>query len=86
MNCWDACDGYDDPICEICAQMSNGTSIESATTNNSNCSACYPTICIPDPPPDLDCKDIRAKNFTVLNCDPHRFDGDGDGIGCEPYH
>ena len=20
-SCWDACDGYDDPICEICARL-----------------------------------------------------------------
>ena len=43
----------------------------------------YPDFCIPSPPPDLDCKDIPQKRFTVLQPDPHRFDGDKDGIGCE---
>jgi hypothetical protein len=43
----------------------------------------YPDICIAPPPPDLDCKDISARNFRVLSPDPHRFDRDGDGIGCE---
>lgn len=48
-----------------------------------NCSPAYPTVCIPPPPPDLDCKDIPHKNFKVKAPDPHRFDGDKDGIGCE---
>jgi hypothetical protein len=43
----------------------------------------YPDICIAPPLPDLDCKDISARNFRVLSPDPHRFDWDGDGIGCE---
>ncbi|HEY9616010.1 MAG TPA: excalibur calcium-binding domain-containing protein [Microcoleaceae cyanobacterium] len=47
------------------------------------CSPAYPDICIPPPPPDLDCKDIAARNFRVLPPDPHRFDRDKDGIGCE---
>ncbi|MGI0484629.1 calcium-binding protein with excalibur domain protein [Pantanalinema rosaneae CENA516] len=47
------------------------------------CSPAYPEVCIPLPPPDLDCKDIPYRNFKVLPPDPHRFDGDKDGIGCE---
>jgi len=48
-----------------------------------SCDPSYPDFCIPPPPPDLDCKDIPQKKFTVLQPDPHRFDGDKDGIGCE---
>lgn len=52
-----------------------------------NCEASYPDVCIPIGSADLDCGDIDARRFTVLwnvaNPDPHRFDGDGDGIGCE---
>ncbi len=48
-----------------------------------NCSPAYPDFCIPSPPPDLDCPDIGRHNFTVLAPDPHRFDADHDGIGCE---
>jgi hypothetical protein len=48
-----------------------------------NCSPAYPTVCIPPPPPDLDCKDIPYRNFQGLPPDPHRFDADHDGIGCE---
>lgn len=48
-----------------------------------NCDPAYPTVCIPPPPPDLDCGDIPYRRFQVLPPDPHRFDGDGNGIGCE---
>ncbi len=48
-----------------------------------DCDPAYPDVCIPSPPPDLDCADIPYRNFLVLPPDPHRFDGDGDGIGCE---
>jgi hypothetical protein len=47
------------------------------------CDPSYPTVCIPPPPPDLDCRDIPYRNFVVRPPDPHRFDRDGDGIGCE---
>ncbi len=50
---------------------------------NGNCDPAYPTVCIPSPPPDLDCPDIPYRRFQVLPPDPHRFDGsDNDGIGC----
>jgi len=48
-----------------------------------DCDHSYPDFCIPSSPPDLDCKYISQKRFTVLQPDPHRFDGDKDGIGCE---
>jgi micrococcal nuclease len=48
------------------------------------CHPSYPDFCIPPPPPDLDCKDIRGpKPFHVRPPDPHRFDRDHDGWGCE---
>ena len=50
---------------------------------SSNCDSAYPSGCIARPPPDLDFKDISAKNFEVRSPDPHNFDGDSDGIGCE---
>ena len=54
-----------------------------ATQEPDNCDPSYPTVCIPPPPPDLDCTDIPYRNFRVLPPDPHNFDGDGDGVGCE---
>lgn len=47
------------------------------------CEPAYPTICVPSPPPDLDCPEISFQNFQVLPPDPHGFDADGDGRGCE---
>jgi hypothetical protein len=47
-----------------------------------SCDPSYPTVCIPPPPPDLNCADIEFRNFVVLQPDPHRFDGNKDGIGC----
>jgi micrococcal nuclease len=48
-----------------------------------NCDPSYPEVCIASAPPDLDCGDIPFRNFKVLPPDPHYFDQDGDGIGCE---
>lgn len=53
------------------------------TRNPALCAPEYPTVCIPPPPPDLDCGDIVYRRFTVLPPDRHQFDVDGDGIGCE---
>lgn len=58
------------------------TKIE-ATNNNNDCDSSYPDACIPPYPPDLNCDDISDKNFEVLPPDPHGFDRDEDGIGCE---
>ncbi len=48
-----------------------------------DCDPSYPGVCIPLAPPDLDCGDIPFRRFDVLPPDPHRFDSDGDGVGCE---
>jgi hypothetical protein len=47
------------------------------------CASSYPERCIPPPPPRLTCQDIGLSNFLVLPPDPHHFDPDQDGIGCE---
>ncbi len=51
------------------------------------CDPSYPTVCIPPPPPDLNCADIPYRNFRVLwnvpDPDPHHFDGNHNGIDCE---
>jgi hypothetical protein len=48
-----------------------------------NCDPSYPTVCIAPAPPDLDCGDIPYRHFKVLPPDPHGFDADHDGEGCE---
>lgn len=42
--------------------------------------------CIPPYPPDLDCSDIKKMGLApirVIGTDVHKFDGDGDEIGCD---
>jgi micrococcal nuclease len=57
----------------------------SASSANSrpSCDPAYPDVCIPPFPPDLSCADIPYDHVRVLPPDPHLFDGNGDGVGCE---
>jgi hypothetical protein len=52
-----------------------------------DCAPSYPDVCIPPPPPRLKCSDIPYSNFRVLwnvpRPDPHHFDRDRNGVGCE---
>ena len=64
------------------------TQVKSGEDNNrgGNCDRISypdPNVCIPPFPPDLNCDEVTYKNFKVIGSDPHRFDGDNDGIGCE---
>jgi hypothetical protein len=52
--------------------------------SGAGCLPSYPTVCLPAPPPDLDCQDLLVSSFPVVGTDPHRLDRDGDGIACEP--
>jgi len=56
---------------------------EPAAAGGGNCDPSYPSVCIPSYPPDLDCGDISYRRFDVIGSDPHGFDSDNDGIGCE---
>lgn len=51
------------------------------------CDPGYAGGCVPPYPPDLDCADVKGRGIPtpvrVLGSDPHRLDGDGDGLGCE---
>ncbi|EKU96968.1 calcium-binding protein with excalibur domain [Leptolyngbya sp. PCC 7375] len=52
------------------------------------CDPHYSGACVPvyrTEADDVDCADIEEKNFTVVTIgeDPHRLDGDKDGIACE---
>ena len=49
----------------------------------SNCDPNY-TPCVPNVSYDLDCPDIGF-SVTVIGSDPHRFDANNDGAGCESY-
>ncbi len=59
------------------------SSSKPASAPQQNCSGAYPGVCIPPGPPDLNCPDISYRNFKVLPPDPHGFDRDSDGVGCE---
>jgi hypothetical protein len=56
-----------------------------ATPRPTNCDPSYPSVCIRPVSQggDLDCSQIGYRNFPVVGSDPHRFDADNDGIGCE---
>jgi micrococcal nuclease len=59
------------------------SSIPAQPQQQNNCDPSYPDFCIPKNSPDLNCRDISQRRFRVLPPDPHGFDRDGDGIGCE---
>jgi len=69
------------------ACLSKGPPPPPPPPSGGKCAASYPTVCIRPPPPDLDCGEIPYRNFRVrwdvANPDPHRFDGNRDGVGCE---
>lgn len=49
----------------------------------SNCDPNY-SPCVPNVSYDLNCRDIGFR-VRVIGSDPHGFDRDGDGVGCEAY-
>jgi hypothetical protein len=66
--------------------MENATKIptfESDSNSTEGCDSSYPDICITTYSAKLICADIPFRNFKVILPDPHGFDSDGDGIGCE---
>jgi endonuclease YncB( thermonuclease family) len=58
-----------------------------APPRDGKCDPNYSGGCVPPYPPDLDCAHLRrlgiALPVRVIGQDPHRLDGDGDGLGCE---
>jgi micrococcal nuclease len=60
-----------------------GTTPPATGGDRPGCDPAYPDVCIPPSPPDLDCADVTFRRFRVLSPDPHRFDINHDGVGCE---
>ncbi len=56
----------------------------SSTPADNRCDPSYPAMCIRMDEPDLDCSNVGASDFPVVQPDRHRFDTDGDGFGCVP--
>jgi micrococcal nuclease len=83
---WKACPGTRlDPY----RAVDTGSSGPPASTPppSGKCDSSYAGACVPPYPPDLDCADLRALGLSlpvrVVGSDPHRLDGDHDGLGCE---
>ena len=55
-----------------------------APSPGDGCDPNYTGFCVPIVGHDLDCSDIGHR-VTVIGVDVHRFDVDGDGIGCDSY-
>ena len=68
---------------EIVTNASQSSNSESKSNSTEGCDSSYPEICITTYSAKLICADIPFRNFTVLLPDPHGFDSDGDGLGCE---
>jgi micrococcal nuclease len=56
--------------------------VPAMVAKRAGCDPSYPTVCIASPPPYLECRDIRPRSFKVFGRDPHGFDPDRDGLGC----
>lgn len=76
---WGACSYFGEPVGQEYSQ-NDDTHAAPIPTPDPPRTGSYP---VPPSPPDYDCGQISATGFTVRPGDPHRFDGDGDGIGCE---
>jgi len=64
---------------------SKQTGAADPTGGVAGCDPAYPDLCVPPPPPDLDCDYVYDQGFrhiTVLPPDPHNLDGNHDGVGC----
>ena len=79
---WKACPGTKlDPYGPVTTTRSGPPA--SKPPASGKCDPSYRGVCIPPYPPDLDCDDVPSSDFSVVGSDPHGFDGDGDGVGCE---
>lgn len=75
------------PPVEISPSATTGSAapLVGSTPATGQCDPAYPGVCIPpvSVAGDLDCSQISERRFTVLSPDPHNFDGNHDGVGCE---
>jgi micrococcal nuclease len=70
-------------VCNEPEPVSTGGGGGAGGAGDGPCDPSYPDVCIPPYPPDLDCGDVSFTYFRVEGSDPHGFDGDDDGMGCE---
>lgn len=91
---WSECEGDPEPTATPTTPPPDPTATPTSTPVPTeppadDCHPSYPDHCVPPPPPDLNCPDLPSswKPIRVLhnvpNPDPHGFDNDQDGWGCE---
>ena len=79
---WNACPGTElDPYGPVTTIRSGPAAKQPPPSGK--CDPSYRGVCIPPYPPDLDCDEVPYSDFSVIGSDPHGFDGDNDGVGCE---
>jgi micrococcal nuclease len=78
---WSRCGGVDTPLRRSKPAPAHQTRPGGSTPQGGGCDPGYDP-CIPPYPPDLDCGDVDGP-IQVTGDDPHGFDADGDGIGCD---
>ncbi len=77
-----ATESWQAPEQPVAAPPAAAAPVTNAVAPAGDCHPSYPTLCLPGGP-DLDCGEITARRFPGVPPDPHGFDGDSDGIGCE---
>jgi hypothetical protein len=59
-----------------------GTKVKITISVLPPCDPSYPDICLTPRGPDIDCADLTARAFRVLEPDPYDLDLNDDGYGC----
>jgi micrococcal nuclease len=79
---WALCGGFDADAAQADEALD---AIEQEGPGAGTCDPSYPDVCIPpiEVTGDLDCGQISFRRFRVVPPDPHQFDLDFDGVGCE---
>ena len=86
---WSACSSGATPPSTTPATTTTSPPIQPlAGQPRSGCEPAYPDDCIPPAPPDLDCGSATVRRRIRVDHthgDPHRFDANKDGWGCESF-
>jgi endonuclease YncB( thermonuclease family) len=78
---WNRCGGVDKPLTQPEPAPAPAPKSRPRGGPSGNCDPGYDP-CVPPYPPDLDCADVDGP-IRITGDDPHGFDADGDGIGCD---
>ncbi len=65
------------------AQSSIDAAPAAAAATVTDCDPSYPDLCLPIGGPAVNCGDLDERRFAVLAPDPHGFDANHNGVGCE---